>query len=331
MNKKKCLEAVNRLFEDRRSFGKTEENRRRAEIADRVPEIAQKEQELQQIHRDFFRFFAERDPDEAKFESFRNRSLSVQEEIRNLLIANGYPETYLDPVHHCSLCNDEGAVDGQLCPCYKQALSEQYLAQSGMQHLFAGCSFSAYDLSLYPVEGPDGLSPREKMKKMLDFAKKYVKNFGEGSQNLLFVGEPGCGKTYLSVCIGCELIRSGKFVLYAPVQDLLSDFEAATFRNREATMPVEDYLDADLLIIDDLGTEFYSSFVETTLYNVINTRLTRKKPTIISTNLSIEEREECYAARLNSRLTYSFLNLGFPDADLRAETLRRTSAKRKKQ
>ena len=154
--------------------------------------------------------------------------------------ASKNPETYLDPVHHCSLCNDEGAVDGQLCPCYKQALSEQYLAQSGMQHLFAGCSFSAYDLSLYPAEGPDGLSPREKMKKMLDFAKKYVKTFGEDSQNLLFVGEPGCGKTYLSVCIGCELIRSGKFVLYAPVQDLLSDFEAATFRNKEATMPTGD-------------------------------------------------------------------------------------------
>lgn len=331
MNKSKCLDAVNQLMEDRRTKGKIEENRRREEIAAAVPSIAQKERELQENHAAFFRFIADRDDSEEKFFAFRDRSLALQEEIKALLTAHGYPTDYLDPVHHCPICQDEGVMDGQLCACYKQALSEQYLEQSGMQQLFSGCCFANYDLSLYPdtAEG-DEISPREKMKKLLDFSKKYVKTFGEDSQNLLFVGEPGCGKTFLSVCIGCELIRSGKFVLYAPVQELLRDFEAATFHNKEAGLPTEDYLDADLLIIDDLGTEFYSSFVETTLYSVINTRLTRKKPTIISTNLTIDDRAECYASRLNSRLTYSFLNLGFPDADLRAETLRRRSARKKK-
>ena len=240
------------------------------------------------------------------------------------MVQNGYAADYLDPIHTCPICLDEGVLDGQLCACYKQALSEEYLKQSGMSHLFNGCSFAHYDLSLYPEHA------REKMQDLLNFAKKYVASFGEESQNLLFVGEPGCGKTYLSVCIGCELIRTGKFVLYAPVQELLKDFEAATFRNKEGGLPTEDYLDADLLIIDDLGTEFYSSFVESTLYSVINTRLTRKKPTVISTNLSIEDRGECYASRLNSRLTYSFLNLNFPDADLRAESLRRKAAGRKR-
>ncbi len=325
MNKNKCLDAVNQLMEDRRTQGKIEENRRREEISANVPAIAQKERELQENHAAFFRFIADRDDSEEKFLSFRDKSLSLQEEIKELLIKNGYPADYLDPVHHCSVCCDEGVVDNALCACYKQALSEQYLKESGMERLFTGCSFANYDLSLYPED------TRNKMKTLLEFSKKYVKTFGEDSQNLLFVGEPGCGKTFLSVCIGCELIRAGKFVLYAPVQELLNDFEAATFRNKEAGLPTEDYLEADLLIIDDLGTEFYSSFVETTLYSVINTRLTRKKPTVISTNLSIEDRGECYAARLNSRLTYSFLNLEFPVADLRAETLRRKAAKRKKQ
>ena len=325
MNKSKCLDAVNQLMEDRRTNGKIEENRRREEISARVPAIAQKERELQENHAAFFRFIADGEDSEEKFLGFRDKSLALQEEIRDLLTQNGYPEDYLDPIHHCRICNDEGVLDGQLCACYKQALSEQYLAESGMRHLFTGCGFARYDLSLYPE------SARETMKKLLDFCKKYVDSFGEDSQNLLFVGEPGCGKTYLSVCIGCELIRRGKFVLYTPVQEMLNDFEAATFRNKEAGLPTDDYLDADLLILDDLGTEFYSSFVESTLYSVINTRLTRKKPTVISTNLSIEAREECYAARLNSRLTYSFLNLGFPDADLRAETLRRKSRRGKKQ
>lgn len=322
MNKNKCLEAVNQLMEDRRTNSRIEENRRREEIFASIPAIAQKERELQENHAAFFRFFAERDGSEEKFLAFRDKSLSLQEEIKALLVQNGYPADYLDPVHHCSICLDEGVIDGSLCACYKQALSEQYLKESGMETLFNGAGFAKYDLSLYPAEG------RQKMQKLLEFSKKYVQTFGEESQNLLFVGEPGCGKTFLSVCIGCELIRTGKFVLYAPVQSLLGDFEAATFRNKEAGLPTEDYFDADLLIIDDLGTEFYSSFVETTLYSVINTRLTRKKPTIISTNLSIDDREACYASRLNSRLTYSFLNLPFPDADLRAETLRRKAAKK---
>ncbi len=317
MNKQKCLDKVNQLMEDRRTHGKMEENRRREEIFASVPEIAQKERELQENHAAFFRFIADRDGSEAKFLEFRDKSLALQEDIKKLLVKYGYPADYLDPVHHCRLCADEGVLDGALCGCYKQALSEEYLKESGMEPLFQGATFANYDLTLYPAED------REKMQKMLDFCKKYVATFGENSQNLLFVGEPGCGKTFLSVCIGCEVIRGGKFVLYAPVQELLKDFEAATFHNKTGGLPTEDYLEADLLIIDDLGTEFYSSFVESTLYSVINTRLTRKKPTVISTNLSIDEREEHYASRLNSRLSYSFLNLGFPEADLRAATLRR--------
>lgn len=318
-------------MEDRRTQGKIESNRRREEISVAVPAIAQKERELQANHAAFFRFIADHDDSEEKFMAFREKSLQLQEDITALLVQNGYPADYLNPVYHCSLCADEGVIDGQLCACYKQALSEQYLAQSGMQKLFSKGSFTSFDLTLFP-DDPDesGVSARDRMKKILDFSKKYVRTFGEDSQNLLFVGEPGCGKTFLSVCIGCELIRSGKFVLYAPVQDLLADFEAATFRNKEATMPTEEYLEADLLIIDDLGTEFYSSFVESTLYSVINTRLTRKKPTVISTNLSEADRDACYASRLNSRLTYSFLNIGFPEADLRAETLKRRATRGKK-
>ena len=322
MNKRACLEKVNQLFENRRTANRTEENRRREEIG-AIPQIRKKEREQQELHGKLFRLLLDTgDGDEAALLAYRDKSLRLETEIEDLLEQNGYPRDYLHPVHTCPLCADEGAVDGQLCACYKQALSEEYLRQSGMEELFAGCSFAKFDLSLFDEDG------RETAKKLLTFAKKYVKDFSPASQNLLFVGDPGCGKTYLTVCIGCELIRSGKFVLYAPVQKLLADFEAETFRKKEATFPTEDYFDADLLIIDDLGTEFYSSFAEAALYNVINTRMTRKKPTVISTNLSIEERAETYADRLNSRLTYSFLNLGFPSCDLRAAQLKRRSQKK---
>lgn len=331
MNKENCLRAVNQLMEDRRTNGTIEANRRREEIYAKIPEIREKDRLLKEHHASFFRFLTERDGTEEVFLQYRDRSLALQREIRELLVEHGYAQDYLDPVHVCPICSDEGVVDGKLCACYKQALSEQYLKESGMDRLFSGCGLSNYDLSLYSDECEgDGMSPRAKMKKIVDFAKKYVKSFGPDAQNLIFVGEPGCGKTFLSVCIGCEVIRSGKFVLYAPVQNLIADAEAETFRKGNGGLTTEDYLDADLLILDDLGTEFYSSFVESTLYSVINTRLARKKPTIISTNLTIGQREECYAARLNSRLAYSFLNLGFPEADLRAETLRRRSARRKK-
>ena len=128
MNKNKCLDAVNALMEDRRTNGKIEENRRREEISATVPAIAKKERELQENHAAFFRFIADRDDSEEKFLAFRDKSLALQEEIKALLTQNGYPADYLDPVHHCPVCCDEGVKDGQLCACYKQALSEQYLA-----------------------------------------------------------------------------------------------------------------------------------------------------------------------------------------------------------
>ena len=328
MNKRECLANVNLLFENRRTANRTEENRRRGEIA-AIPQIREKENELQELHARLFRTLLDSD-DEKALLAFRDQSLKLEQEVEDLLESYGYPRNYLHPIHTCRLCNDEGAVNGELCACYKQALSEEYLRQSGMQDLFSGCSFAKFDLSLFSDEGEEGQrSDRETAKQLLAYAKKYVRNFSSDSENLLFVGEAGCGKTYLSVCIGCELIRSGKFVLYAPVQKLLSDFEAETFGKKEAVFPTEDYFDADLLIIDDLGTEFYSSFAEAALYNVINTRMTRKKPTIISTNLYIADRAETYADRLNSRLTYSFLNLKFPSANLRAAQLERRSQKKK--
>lgn len=330
MNKRECLNRVNQLFEDRRTQNRVEENRRRDEVF-ALPDIAAKEQELQALHREFFTFFVSNDGDESKLLAFRDRSLKLEAEQQALLVGHGYPADYLDPVHTCPKCKDEGAIDGVLCACYKQALSEEYLRASGMTDLFSGCSFARYDLSLYSDEpaAPGALSDRQTAKKLLDFAKRWTRSFGEDSQNLLFMGESGSGKTYLSVCIGCELIRAGKFVVYAPVQTLLNDFEAEQFGKKEATFATEDYLNADLLIIDDLGTEFYSPFVEASLYQVINTRMTRKKPTLISTNLSIADRAETYADRLNSRLTYSFLNLAFPAADLRAAQLKRAAGKKK--
>lgn len=323
MNKKDCLEAVNQRFEDRRAEDRLEQSRRRGEIEKKLPEITALEREQQANYAAFFRFFADNDGDEKAFQAFREKSLLLQEQIVQRLTAAGYPADYLDPVYHCRKCCDEGAVEGVLCDCYKQALSEEYLRQSGLKEFCEECSFSAFDLTLYSEESDGNRSPRDTMKTLLAFSEHYAETFGKDSSNLLFIGEPGCGKTFLSVCIGGEVIRKGNFVLYAPVQKLLADFEAETFRAREKKFPTEDYLSADLLIIDDLGTEFYSSFVEATLYNVINTRIARSLPTIISTNLTIADRAQTYADRLNSRLTYSFLNLGFPDADLRKEKMRR--------
>ncbi len=320
MNKKECIATVNRRFAEYKSQNRIEEDRRRREIGAAAPEYQDIDRKLQALHGELFRVILEDHPDEELLEAVKNRSLALQSRQKELLMALGRPADYLEPVYHCQKCKDEGVLDGVLCECYKRALAEEYLRASGMDGLFAECTFRKFDVTLFP-EG----SSREQMNKLLEFSKKYVRTFSSASPSLLFSGTPGCGKTFLSICIGCGLIRQGVFVLYAPVQTMIADLEAATFRNGDPSLPPSEYLEAELLILDDLGTEFYSSFVEAKLYEILNTRIVKKKPTVISTNLTPSEREETYSARVNSRLNYSYMNLNFPSADLRRAQKERRS------
>ena len=118
------------------------------------------------------------------------------------------------------------------------------------------------------------------------------------------IGTTGTGKTHLSTAIAKEVISKGYDVLYDSAQNIISEFENDRFHSGygQTEQGARKYMECDLLIIDDLGTEFVNQFTISCLYNLINTRLNKGLCTIISTNLSPSEMSGKYEGRIISRI-----------------------------
>lgn len=230
----------------------------------------------------------------------RERNQYLVEKRRNVIKALGYPEDYTDVHYTCKNCSDTGFIGGtKMCSCFREALIKATIASSGIGELIDKQTFENFDLDWY--KGEDTVL--ENMSTNLAAAKSYVKNFAKKRSNLLLIGKTGTGKTHISTAIAREIISQGFDVVYDSAQNIVADFEADKFRSGYGSEPKsEKYLECDLLIIDDLGTEFSSQFTVSCLYNLINTRANRAMATIISTNLSAEELARKYEDRIYSRL-----------------------------
>ena len=154
---------------------------------------------------------------------------------------------------------------------------------------------------------------------MLKFCKKYADEFSGDSHSLLFQGGPGLGKTHLSLSIAQAVIDKGYGVIYVSAPNILSRLESERFgNNAERKGETEQFLnECDLLILDDLGTEFQTKYTSSAVYNIINTRLITNRPTIISTNLSGKEIQELYGARMMSRIIGMLDRVEFIGNDIR--------------
>ena len=218
-----------------------------------------------------------------------------------LLKKMGYPEDYSDVKYFCEKCSDSGYIDGaKMCSCFHEALVKATIASSGIGDLIEKQSFDNFTLDYYK-DDPQVL---DRMRSNLERAKAYVKNFKNDKANLLLVGTTGTGKTHISTAIAREVIQLGYDVIYDSIHNIISDFEDDKFKSGYSytEQKSEKYLECDLLIIDDLGTEFSNQFTVSCLYNLLNTRINHGKATIISTNLSPAELSSKYEGRIYSRL-----------------------------
>ena len=172
---------------------------------------------------------------------------------------------------------------------------------------------------MYPerIDPKLGISPRALMKRVYESAVSYTKTFSEGSDSLLFMGATGLGKTFLSGCIARAVADKGYSVCYVSAGKLFSDFETEKFRLKEDGALTGEYMETDLLIIDDLGTEMTTQFTVSALYQVVNGRLLSGKPTIVSTNLPDSELEARYSAQIASRLLGAYTLYQFCGTDVR--------------
>lgn len=230
----------------------------------------------------------------------RNRELQARR--RQLLVSLGYSEDFTDVHYTCEKCSDTGYTNkGQtVCSCLREALIKESIAASGIGRLINEQSFDNFDVEWYR-RNPDNY---DRMRANLAAAKNYVKSFKNKRGNLLLIGTTGTGKTHISTAIARDLIHQGYDVLYDSAENVFSDFEQDRFRSGYGPYEpkAEKYLRADLLIIDDLGTELTNQFTLSCLYNLLNTRHNRGLATVISTNLTPDQLEMRYEDRISSRL-----------------------------
>ncbi|MBR3789751.1 MAG: ATP-binding protein, partial [Clostridia bacterium] len=245
------------------------------------------------------------------------KNLEAQKQKAELLTKNGYPEDYLEPQYSCKLCNDSGILNGKLCSCHLDILKKISMSEYSCSSILAVSTFETFDLKYYSTEKDMslGYSPREYMEASLDFLKSYAENFKPGTNSFFFTGATGLGKTHLSLAVMNKVTEKGFNVFYGSADNIIKQMEKERFGRSNGDIE-EEIENADLLIIDDLGTEFKTAFSETAVYQIINNAILNGKPMIISSNLSISELEERYGQRVVSRLN-SFEVINFIGTDIR--------------
>jgi len=252
----------------------------------------------------------------------QDRNLDLQRERAALLMERGYEADELEEKPNCVLCGDTGFRDGEMCRCLRQYYTRTQIEELSRMLDMGTASFETFDFCWYSaaVSPGMGISPRANMEENFDTCQDYAHQFGPRSGNLLFSGDPGLGKTFLSACIARVVSENGFSVVYDTAGHIFARLEADKFRRDEEEQVEEDverFRACDLLIIDDLGTEMTTSFVQSSLYQLVNGRLLAGKKTIISTNLNPEEIGKRYSPQLLSRLEGEYQILPFFGDDIR--------------
>jgi len=286
-----------------------------------IPELATLDKELSLAGLEIFSASISGGDYKQKIAEIKEKNLALQKKRAELLLKNGYPADYTDVKYECEKCSDTGFIDNKMCACMKEALTLAGIENSGFSALIKEQSFENFSLDYYSRS----VKFYEIMKRNFDFLKRYAESFEPSrSQSILLMGGTGLGKTHLSSAVARGAIERGGDVFYTGAIDLFSTFETDRFRSSYSHEPnelIERYFECDLLIIDDLGTEMINQFSVSTLYNLINDRLLRKKPTVISTNLSKEDIQKKYTDRITSRLFGEYIVLQFFGTDIRAQKL----------
>lgn len=261
----------------------------------------------------------------AAVDAIKDENLALQAEMADLLRKHGETAANFEPQYTCPVCEDTGVVNGKRCTCLEALLREISCRSLSQLSAMKPLSFDDLNLEFYSEkpEGRTGISPRARMREVIGYCRCYAEEFDGHDASLLLRGPTGVGKTHLSLAIAGTVMERGYSVVYGPVQKLLHRIEKEHFGRAEGNC--EDVLnDCDLLILDDVGTEFSSPFYTSALYNILNGRMLEGKPTIISTNLNQKELTDRYGEAIASRITGTFQPLVCAGADIRLQKLKRS-------
>lgn len=305
------------ILDRRKERATLEAQSRIDEISIEIPELKTIQTKLAQVGLNISKAFLTSKNPQAEIDKLRIESLALQDRKKKILKENGYSEDALSIKYTCPACEDTGFINGRRCKCYINLLKEIERAKIEKIAPIDECTFESFDTNYYPQE-MDGVCPKKKAEIIKENCKRYATSFTKRSKSLLFMGNTGLGKTHLSLAIANVVINRGYSVIYGTAQNILRDLQNENFGRTDNLRYFEnEILSTDLLILDDLGTEFKNQFTVSCLYNIINSRLCAKLPTIISTNYTFEELEEKYDQRITSRITGQYSTLILVGNDIR--------------
>ena len=320
------LRRATERLEDQRRRREDQQNARRREIYADIPRVAEIDRQLRRTIVDIIAASLRQGNDPVPaIGVIRDKNLDLQAERAELLVAHGYPADALDDKPACPKCNDTGWRGAVMCQCLKNLCAQEQIKELSKLLDLGEQSFDTFSLDVYspsPWRG-SGISPRENMEMVYEICLNYAQKFGRFYFNNLFLsGAPGLGKTFLSACIARTVSENGFSVVYDTAVNIFSRFEDKKFSRdaddtREARDETRRYLSCDLLILDDLGSEMTTPFVQSALYTLINSRLTADRRTVISSNLSMEDVRRRYAPQIASRLEGEYRVLPFFGEDIR--------------
>lgn len=261
--------------------------------------------------------------DNLSYNLLKKKIEELRSEKTNLLLSSGFNEDYFEPVYTCKDCRDTGYVSGEKCHCFKQEVINVVYSQSNIQNILSRENFNSFSYEYYSdeeINPTTGLSSLDTAKRAVDECRHFIDDFDNKPKNLFFYGNTGVGKTFLSNCVAKELLEQGYSVIYFTAFQLFDILSKGVFdRDADAIAAHQNIFDCDLLIIDDLGTEFANSFTTSQLFLCVNERLLRQKSTIISTNLNLNQMIDMYSERTWSRISSNYTLIKLFGDDIRIQ------------
>ena len=303
---------------------RTNENRklmkRREEIKNKYPEILELDTTIQKLCLNLSMAALRGITDQNELNNIKEEITDLRAKKYEMLVSHGYNPDYLNLHYNCPKCKDTGFIGIDKCSCFKSKLIKLYYKDSDLEEAVKTNNFKNFNINLYSNHklNDERYTPRKNIEDILEYITgEYLPNFKNSNTNLLFYGNSGTGKTFLSWCIAKELLDKGFLVVYKTSDDLLRALKDIKFNN---DTDLENLLiNCDLLIIDDLGSEQITDFSSTELFTLINKKILKNKKMLISTNLSLPLISKRYSERISSRIIGEFKLFKFFAEDIRIQ------------
>lgn len=312
---------VEKTLEERRKENDRLQQERIEEVYQKVPRISEIDNQIKKLNIEMIQRGI-RGSDISSIEFDINK---LYQEKEDLLISNGFTTDYMEKRYHCNICHDTGIDVTKICSCKKLLMVEEVYRNSRIENIIKVENFDNFNLNLFRKSRMDGeiISPYENMKEIREELQHYAENFTKDSENLYIYGPVGTGKTYLLNSIAKQVMDDGFSVVYLSESDLVSDILEHRFAFSETKQKLREKIDmiyeADLLIIDDLGTNSTNETSISALFEVLNKRLVNSLPVIISSNLDTEKLRTTYDQRIYSRITGKYYVKKLYGNDLRVK------------